>query len=129
MKTKISLIIAIILSVISIQAMANDTRERMYLIQMTNQLDALKPLIIAADKEQDKNSRIKFHYKSYRESNGVIHNGLLEDINEIKKGIFEKLNQTIGEPRNFQAIKGDYRDLNKVKSEPVGNTEEIHDVK
>ena len=62
---------------------------------MINQLDALKPLIIAANKEQEPNARIKFHYTFYRDFNGITHNGLLEDIHEIKKGIQEKLNQKI----------------------------------
>ncbi len=129
MKAKTSFIIAILLSVFSIHAMANEVRERMYLIQMINQLDALKPLIIAANKEQEPKARIKFHYTFYRDFNGITHNGLLEDIHEIKKGIQEKLNQKIGEPRNFQAIKGDFLDSNKVKSDVVGISGDMHDGK
>jgi RAQPRD family integrative conjugative element protein len=129
MKTKIILIISLAISMFSLQVLANDAREKVYLIQMMNQLDALKPLIIAADNEQIKNARVKFHYTSYRDSNGKPHNGLLEDINEIKVGIQERVNQTMSEPHRFIAIKGDYLDFKNVKSTSVGNVAEIHNVK
>ncbi|MEO8964500.1 MAG: RAQPRD family integrative conjugative element protein [Gammaproteobacteria bacterium] len=129
MKIKNFLIVAIIISVFSIKSMADDAREKIYLIQMINQLDAIKPLILAAANEQENDARIKFHYKSYRESNGLLHNGLLEDINEIKKGIQDKLNQTTAEPHHFQAIKGDYLDLKNVKSNSLGNVMVVNNAK
>jgi RAQPRD family integrative conjugative element protein len=120
-KIKIMLVISIIITLFSTQVLANDTRERIYLVQMMNQLDSMKPLLIAASKEQAKNSRVQFHYIAYRDSNGNLHNGLLEDINEIKNGIQDKLNKTEAEPRTFQAIKGDYLNLKNIKYSPVGN--------
>jgi RAQPRD family integrative conjugative element protein len=94
-----------------------------------NQLDSMKPLLIAAAKEQEKNSRLQFHYIAYRDYNGNLHNGLLEDINEIKKGIQDKLKETASEPRIFQAIKGDYLNLKNIKSSAVGSIPEDNDVK
>ena len=72
MKIKYYLIIATLLCTLSMQTMANDTHERMYLIQMLNQMDALKPLILAANNEQDKNARVKFHYRAFQDSTGKI---------------------------------------------------------
>jgi RAQPRD family integrative conjugative element protein len=105
---KVTLLLLTLISLFSTCAIASETEEKMYLVQMINQLNAMKPLIIAADKEQPKNVRIKFHYTAYHDSNGHAHNGLLEDINAIQKGIQEKMNQTGTEPRHFQIIKGDY---------------------
>jgi hypothetical protein len=71
--------------------------------------------VVSASKEQERNARIKFHYTAYLDSNGKSHNGLLEDINELREGIKEKLTQPISEPRNFQSIKGDYLDMKNLK--------------
>jgi RAQPRD family integrative conjugative element protein len=83
-------------------------KEKMYLTQILNQIDAMQPLIIAAEKSQPSNTRIKFHYIRYRDSHGNLHNGLLEDIQAIKSGITQKLNDTSVEPRIITPIKGDY---------------------
>lgn len=111
---KMIVIIAILMSLFSLQAIANETREKIYLIQIINQLEAIKPLVISAHQEQETGARIKFRYTSYHDANGVSHNGLLEDINAIEKGIQEKLNHTISEPRYFQTMNGDYLNLKEV---------------
>lgn len=102
------LIILFILAMISLNVLADENHEKIYLTQMLNQLNALKPLIFSAAHEQDKQARIEFHYTEYHDSNGIQHNGLLEDINNIEGGIRAKLNQQYHEPRYFPAIKGDY---------------------
>jgi RAQPRD family integrative conjugative element protein len=129
MKIKTSFVVAILVSIFSVNAMASDSNERAYLIQMINQLNSLKPLIISANKEQPPNLRVKFHYLSYQDANGKPHNGLLEDINEIEKGIRENLNQASSQPRHFQAIRGDYLDTKNIKSSDVGMVMENRDVK
>jgi len=122
---KMIFIITILTSLFSLKVMANEAREKIYLTQIINQLEAIKPLVISANKEEEKDARVKFHYTSYRDSNQLLHNGLLEDINEIQKGIQEKLNHTINEPRHFQEIKGDYINLKNVKSDWPENAREI----
>ena len=86
---------------------ASETLEKSYLIQMINQLEAMKPLVLAAKHEQLTNLRLQFHYTSYYDSHGK-HNGLFEDINAIEQGIKDKLSQTSIEPHRFAPIKGDY---------------------
>ena len=129
MKIKITMLVAIVAGMCSLQAVASDTKEKIYLTQMINQLNALKPLVIAANKEQENDLRVRFHYISYRDSNGSLHNGLLEDITEIQNGIQAKLNRTINEPHHFQTIKGDYLDFKTVKANVVGNIPEDTHVK
>jgi RAQPRD family integrative conjugative element protein len=114
---KLKLPVILFIGLVSFNAIASESHERMYLKQMINQLEALKPLVVSASHEQPNNVRVKFHYTSYRDTNGIFHNGLLEDINEIQNGIKEKLNQKIDDPNHFQAIKGDYLDMKKIKSQ------------
>lgn len=113
MTLKNYLLIGVLISLFSTCVIANNEQERIYLTQIVNQLEALRPLILAADKEQEKTNRIKFHYFAYFDSNEKKHNGLLEDILAIEQGIQEKINKPISEPRNFQKIKGDYSETKK----------------
>lgn len=117
MKQKVFILGIFMLSIFSTNCFANDATENLsshgvseeiYLTQILNQIDAMKPLIIAAEKAQPANTRIKFHYSRYRDSHGNLHNGLLEDVQAIKSGISQKLNDTRVEPRVVTPIKGDY---------------------
>lgn len=111
------IIYLLILSVIggaTSNVFATESKENMYLIQMLNQLNALKPLLYSAKKEQDSHARVKFHYTDYRDADGHVHNGLLEDIHAIQQGIQAKLNKPLSTPRYFESIKGDYIGLHRV---------------
>lgn len=89
-------------------AFADSAQERSYLVQLINQLDAMKATVLAAQQAQLKNQRVQFHYTAWRDSSGQLHNGLLDDIQAIKQGIEAQLNNPSIEPRRFEAIKGDY---------------------
>ncbi len=129
MQIKLTPFIAMWICFFSMKVTADEAHEKLYLTQIINQLDAVKPLITAANHEQDKNLRITFHYTAYRDANGTFHHGLLEDINEIQKGIQEKLNQTTHEPRHFKEIKGDYVEANNITSNLFTNLAERNHVK
>ena len=72
----------------------------------------MKATIIAAQKAQSKNERLFFHYIAWRNPvSGVTHNGLLEDIEAIKMGVKEKLENIDHDklsPKTIEPIKGDY---------------------
>lgn len=89
-------------------AYADITKEDIYLKQMLTQLEALKPLILAAKKAAPKENRIKFHYIGFVDYKGQKHNGLLDDINEIEIGIKEKLNSNYKYSRPIEQVSGDY---------------------
>lgn len=99
---------AILLACLWTASYGAEEKERIYLTQILNQLDAIKPLILAAQKEQPATNRIKFHYVGYRDYQGKQHSGLLEDINAIYSGIREKLDHAPVEGRIFVPIHGDY---------------------
>jgi RAQPRD family integrative conjugative element protein len=83
-------------------------QERMYLVQLVNQLNATMPMIRAAERAQPKNQRTRFHYRAWQDAQGQKHNGLLEDVQTIKKGVEEKLNVVSIEPRAVVPVRGDY---------------------
>ncbi len=91
--------------------------ESAYLVQVMNQLDAMQPLILAAQKAQLPNKRVKFHYTHYQDSQGKTQNGLLEDVKSIKAGIAQYLNEPAIEPRIVQPLQGDYLNLKPVASD------------
>lgn len=97
MKKTLMFITAFCTLFFSIPMLACESDETSYLVQMINQLEALKPLVLAAAKVQPKNLRISFNYTA-----------LLKDINEIEKGIEANLTDIPKEPRQFEPIKGDY---------------------
>lgn len=108
MRFKSALLVLIVL--FGSQVFANDTNERVYLTQILNQLNAIKPLVVAAAREEPSTNRYQFHYVSFTDANGKTHKGLLNDINEIEKGIIDKLDKMPKEARTFQPIQGDYTD-------------------
>lgn len=111
---KVRLIIcsAVLCLTMSLNLFASSTTERIYLMKILNQLNAIKPLVLSAAKEQPQENRVKFHYTSYYDAKGRQHNGLLEDINAIEQGINEKLNSVLSTQHVFQPIVGDYVDHN-----------------
>ena len=49
-------------------AMASPEQERVYLLQLIHQIDAMKPTLLAAQQEQSKTARVQFHYTSYQDA-------------------------------------------------------------
>ena len=95
-------------------ATANLDTEKVYLTQIVNQLDALQPLIMAASEAQPPDQRVTFHYQQYRDNQGRVHNGLLEDVQAVKAGVVEHLNAPAIEPRSIRPLQGDYLNLKPV---------------
>lgn len=87
---------------------ASSEQERIYLVQLINQLDAMIPTILAAERKQPKNLRVQFHYTAWQDNKGQWHNGLLEDVKTIRTGIYEKLHSVTPEPRVISSINKDY---------------------
>ena len=106
-------ILPLVLFFITGSSLASQEQERIYLVQLINQLDAMTPMVLAAAREQPKNLRVQFHYTAWRDDKGQLHNGLLEDINDIKAGIRQKLNDATIESRVINPVLGDYQDKNK----------------
>lgn len=80
------------------------------LVQIINQLNAIKPLIEKARIYQNKNKRVQLHLTSFKGVDGQPHNGLSEDLNEIKQGIVAYLNKPAIEPKKIMPLENDFVD-------------------
>lgn len=92
-------------------AIASPEQERVYLLQLIHQIDAMKPTLLAAQQEQSKTARVQFHYTAYRDITGQCHPGVWEDLQAIRAGIEEKLQKgSPAEVRTIEPVQGDYMD-------------------
>lgn len=88
-------------------ALATPEQERVYLLQLLHQIDALQPTLLAAEKAQDKTARVQFHYTAYQDASGQHHNGVKEDLQQIRSGIQAQLNSIAVEPRSLPPMDED----------------------
>jgi RAQPRD family integrative conjugative element protein len=86
---------------------ADTEKERVYLTEIDHQLDALQPLLQAAERAQNKTARVRLHYTAYRDRQGKSHAGLREELAHIQKSIGDQLTTLSYEPAPIQPIQGD----------------------
>lgn len=89
---------------------ADNTQMNQTLVQIVAQLNAVLPLIDTAQRQQDKNTAVQFHFDSWTDANGVLHQGLRQDIMAIRQGIIDQINQAPLEPRTVQPLNRDFMD-------------------
>ena len=89
-------------------AIASPEQERVYLLQLIRQIDAMKPTLLAAQREQSKTARMQFHYTAYHDITGQYHPGVWDDLQTIRAGIEEKLEKSPAEVRTIEPVQGDY---------------------
>jgi len=90
--------LAIVLALVAIGVDADAHSEREALARVVNELDALKPLIDAAEAEANPDARVRFRYDWLR-----------ADLRQIESGIQDHIDAPRVEPRAFPALRGDYR--------------------
>jgi len=89
---------------------ADNAQMNQTLVQILAQLNAVLPLIDTAQRQQDKNTAVQFHFDAWTDPNGVVHQGLRQDITAIRKGIIDQINQAPLEPRTVQPLNQDFVD-------------------
>ena len=67
-------------------------------MRLTQEIDALAPLIDAAEENADKSRRIRFRYDWLR-----------RDLARIREGLLEHATADQAEPRRYPPLRGDYR--------------------
>ena len=77
---------------------ADRESERGALAKLILEVDALTPLIQAAEAQADQDARIRFQYAWLR-----------QDVARVRQGIADHLNAPQSEPRRFPPLRGDYR--------------------
>lgn len=91
----------------SVSVYADPETERVYLTEIRHQLDALQPLLQAAEIAQNKTARVRLHYTAYRDRQGKIHTGLREQLADIKIQLDQALDHASPEPAPLPPIKDD----------------------
>jgi RAQPRD family integrative conjugative element protein len=79
-------------------AHADAFAEKETLARLANEILALEPLILEAERRRPPGSSVKFQYNTLR-----------GDLAKIRHGIEAYINQSNYRPRKFKPLKGDYR--------------------
>jgi RAQPRD family integrative conjugative element protein len=90
--------LAIVLVFVASEVSADAHSERDALARVVNELDALKPLIDAAEAEANSDARVRFRYDWLR-----------ADLRQVESGIQDHVDAPRVEPRAFPPLRGDYR--------------------
>jgi len=96
MKTKFHIVLAVV--VLSVSASVRADSERDYLARIAHEIDALLPLVDAAEAHADRGARIRFRYDWLR-----------RDLERIRTGVMEHATADANEPRRYPPLRGDYR--------------------
>lgn len=87
---------------------ADQAQMQAQLVQVIEQLQQIKPLIAAAYAEEPVNLRDQVHLKAFIGSDGQMHNGVSEDLDQLQAGIEQIINQPQIDPKTYAPISGDY---------------------
>lgn len=110
MKKLKKFVLGVLLFALLVQPMAFADKSQMdeNLVQIINQLQAIKPLINQAQRSQPLNPRIKIHFDSWKDAKGKTHNGLRQDIEAIQLALIKAVNRERIEPRSFAPLNNDF---------------------
>jgi RAQPRD family integrative conjugative element protein len=93
------LLAGILVSLAPLQlAHADAAGEREQLARVIHELQALEPLLRAAQSQADPDARVRFRYDWLR-----------QDLQRMRLGIQEHINAPRAQPRSFPPLRGDYR--------------------
>ncbi len=108
LKIKLSVLLTVGVLGFSSQIFADQAQMNESLVRLVNQLDALLPLVDAAEREQPQNERFTFHFSSFEGSDGHPHNGLREDIMSMKEALIVQINQPAIDPETVAPLNNDF---------------------
>jgi RAQPRD family integrative conjugative element protein len=94
--------------VLSLPAFCDQDQMKITLVKMVNQLEAMKPLITEAERQQSENPRIVLHFEDWTDSEGELHHGFRTDLEAMQTGLLEIINQEDTDPRSLPSLKGDF---------------------
>ena len=107
MKVK-KLVVVCFLFAIFGSAIAPASQMNEEIVKIIEQLNAIKPMIHRASQFQDKRERHQVHFYSWTDKDGNKHNGLYEDLNDIKKSLEQVIDAEKYDPEFVEPIKNDY---------------------
>jgi len=80
------------------QTLADPDAEREALARLIHEIEALEPVIAAAESQATPDARIRFRYDWLR-----------QDLERIRAGVQEHIDAPRNEPRKVSPLRGDYR--------------------
>lgn len=92
-------LLALILALAGGPAQADGDGERGALIRLIQEIDALAPLVAEAERQADRNGRVRFAYDWLR-----------QDLEKMKRGVRDHLDRPRTEPDAPAPLSGDYRE-------------------
>jgi RAQPRD family integrative conjugative element protein len=78
--------------------MADPDAERENLARLIHEVEALEPIVNAAESQANSDARVRFRYDWLR-----------HDLARVRLGIQEHIDAPRAEPRTFPPLRGDYR--------------------
>ena len=90
--------VALVLALVSSHAAADAQDEREILARVINELEALEPLLDAAESAANPDARVRFRYDWLR-----------ADLRQVQSGVQDHIDAPRVEPRTFPPLRGDYR--------------------
>ncbi len=108
MMKKILVYVGFGLLFVSPLCLATEEEMKNTLVQIIQQLEAIKPLINQAEKEQPKDTRIKVQFNAYTDSEGTQHPGLNQDIESIQQSLIAIVNQQGLDELNIEPVNNDF---------------------
>lgn len=81
-----------------VSAQGDAESERELLARLTHEIEALAPMIDAAEAQANPDDRVRFRYDWLR-----------EDLQRVRSGIQAHIDTPRSEPRNVPPLRGDYR--------------------
>ena len=105
---KILALVSIGLLCISPLCLATEEEMKNTLVQIIQQLEAIKPLINQAEKEQPSDTRVKVQFNAYTDSEGRQHPGLNQDIDSMQQSLIAIVNQQGLDELSIESLNNDF---------------------
>lgn len=78
------------------------------LVRVINQLNAIMPLLDEAKTELEPNARITVHIDSFEGADGIIHEGLRDDLLSIRNALIDYINKPVIAPKTIKPLALDF---------------------
>ena len=97
-----------VLMMTSVVCTANDAELNNTLVRVINQINAILPLLDEAQSEIEPNARIRLHVDSFEGSDGKVHAGVRDDLQQVRNALIAYINKPAVEPKKVKPLAFDF---------------------
>lgn len=98
----------LLLMFLSITAHASEEALNQTLVRVINQINAIMPLLDEAKSEIEPNARITLHIDRFNGADGKPHEGLRDDLLDIRNALIDYINKPVIAPKTIQPLALDF---------------------